>query len=206
MADSEERILPICDVSGSMTCNYGGGSLTPMDISVSLGLYVSERNKSIFKDAFITFSESPKMQYLKGTIVQRMDQLERADWGMNTNLNKAFGLILARAVEEKLSPDEMPTCLLIISDMEFDNCANLTNYEKILENYECSGYEIPKIVFWNVHGRAGNVPVSAKQKNVGLVSGATPAVIKGVLSGKTFTPVDIMLETLNDEAYAEVKI
>ena len=39
----EEKILPICDISGSM-CGL------PMEISVSLGIYLSERNKSVFKD------------------------------------------------------------------------------------------------------------------------------------------------------------
>lgn len=202
MVDNKERILPICDVSGSMTCHNG----LPMAISVSLGLYLSERNKGIFKDAFVTFSGHPKMEYLTGSVAQRIQQLEQAHWDMNTNLNAVFSLLLKRAIAEQVASDEMPTVLLIISDMEFDNCASLTNYEAIIEKYRESGYVAPKIVFWNVNGRAGNVPVSAKQKNVALISGATPAVIKGVLSGKTFTPVDIMMETLNHPDYKEIRL
>ena len=52
---SSEKILPVCDVSGSM-------SGLPMDISVSLGIYLSERNEGIFKDAFITFSGKPTIE------------------------------------------------------------------------------------------------------------------------------------------------
>jgi hypothetical protein len=199
MLENNERILPICDVSGSMVG-------LPMAISVSLGIYLSERNSGIFKNAFVTFSENPKIQYLQGTLTQRARQLEKAAWDMNTNLNKVFSLILDKAVENHLDEKDMPTTILIISDMEFDSCGVLTNYEAILEKYNKAGYQIPKIVFWNVNGRSGNVPVNAKQKGVALVSGASPAIIKSVLSGKDFSPEGIMIETLNNERYSSLKI
>ena len=200
LKDTDEKILPVCDVSGSMQG-------LPLAISVSLGLYLSERNKSIFKDAFVTFSGSPTMEYLKGTVVQRMKQLEEAHWDGNTDLNAVFELLLKRAVAESVPESEMPTMILIISDMEFDGCAQLTNYENIVKKYTSAGYTIPKIVFWNVNAHSGrNVPVSAKSKNVALVSGATAAVIKGVLTGKDFSPYGIMLETLDNAVYDVVKV
>lgn len=199
LADSNERMIPVCDVSGSM-CGL------PIEISVSLGIYLSERNKSVFKDAFITFSGNPKMEYLKGDFVSRCRQLSRAHWDMNTDLNKVFELILSKAIDNDLSQEDMPTTILIISDMEFDYCGRLTNYEKIVQNYEDAGYEIPKIVFWNVNGREGNVPVNAKKKNVGLVSGCSPAIVKSVLTGDTFTPESIMKKVLLSERYEPIKL
>lgn len=195
MADTNERILPICDVSGSMTG-------LPMDISVSLGVYISERNKSIFKDAFVTFSERPTIQYLRGTVTDRFAQLERAQWDMNTNLDAVFNLLLGKAIENNLTNDDMPTMLLIISDMEFDSCGRLTAYDNIKAKYEMAGYTIPKIVFWNVNGRKGNVPVSSKTKNVALVSGAGPSTLVAVLKGgEEFTPTSIMLNALDNDRY-----
>jgi len=199
MAESKEQILPVCDVSGSM---YG----LPIEISVSLGLYLSERNKGIFKDAFITFSGNPKMQYLKGDLVSRANQLERADWGINTDLNKVFKLVLDRAIAENLDEKDMPTMLLIISDMEFDECGKLTNYEALVQDYENAGYKLPKIVFWNVSGRQGNVPVSSKTKNVALVSGASPSIMISILGGKDFSPYGVMKTTLNSERYSNLVI
>ena len=79
MEGSTERILPVCDVSGSMEG-------LPMDVSISLGIYISQRNEGIFKDAFLTFSETPEMNYLKGNLYQKMLQLKKANWGMSTNL------------------------------------------------------------------------------------------------------------------------
>lgn len=196
---TETRMIPVCDVSGSM---HGD----PMNISVALGVYLSERNAGIFKDAFITFSEKPTVEYLTGTASQRFAQLERASWGFTTNLSAVFDLILTKATEEKISESEMPNTILVISDMEFNSCGRLTNYDNIVNKYTQAGYKTPNVVFWNVNGRAGNVPVSAKQKGVALVSGCSPSIVKNVISGKSFTPTDIMLEVLNNKIYNVVKV
>lgn len=196
---NKERMLPVCDVSGSM---YG----LPIAISVSLGVYLSERNEGIFKNAFISFSSNPVMEYVQGTVTERFDQLEKAHWDGGTNLSGVFEMILDRAKAEKVPEKEMPTSILIISDMEFNSCNNLTNYENIKEKYNIAGYKIPNIVFWNVNGSGSNVPVNSKQKGVALISGASPSVVKSVLSGKNITPVDIMLEVINAKRYNVVKV
>ena len=195
LENSEERILPVCDVSGSM-------SGTPMDISVSLGLYFSERNKSVFKDAFITFSEKPKLQHLKGNLTQRIQQLENADWGMSTNLVAVFELILNAAVTNKLSNDDLPTMIVIISDMEFNMASkSQTNFEVIDKAFAKHEYTRPSLVFWNVNGRENNVPVNKNDKNVALVSGCSPVTIKSILSAREITPVEVMMTALNDKRY-----
>jgi hypothetical protein len=191
----EGSFLPMCDTSGSM-------SGLPMELSISLGVYLSERNKSIFKDAFLTVSEKPELQVLKGNVADRFRQLRGAHWEMNTNLLAAFELILNKAVQAGLPQSDMPDTILIISDMEFDPAwMGKTNYETIQMMYENAGYVAPKIAFWNVKGREGNVPVNAKAPNVALISGASPAIVKNVLAGKDFTPQGIMLETLNSDRY-----
>lgn len=202
MADSNERIIPVCDVSGSM-------SGLPMSVSVSLGVYISERNKSIFKDAFITFSENPRMNYLKGSLYERLNQLESADWGGSTNLEGVYKLILSKAVENKIDESEMPTKILIISDMEFNSCTQKSSdsaISMIQRMYSEHGYNIPQIIFWNVNGRLGNVPANFKQKNVGLVSGFSPSILKSILSGKIDTPESLMLRTIMSERYQPISI
>jgi hypothetical protein len=194
----EGSFLPVCDVSGSMLG-------LPMEISVSLGVYLSERNKGLFKDAFITFSEDPKLQYLTGNVIERFNQLNRAEWGMSTNLQAVFDLVLNKAIENRLSQSDLPETILIISDMEFNSaCRNRTNFEVIQDKFEAAGYKMPKLAFWNVNGREGNVPVSADTKDVALISGASPAIVKNVLAGKDFTPKGIMLETLLSERYEKI--
>jgi hypothetical protein len=201
MSDSDERIIPVCDVSGSMTG-------LPMDVSISLGVYISERNKSIFKDAFITFSANPKMQYLKGSLYERIRQLSQAEWGMNTNLEAVYNLLLSKAVENNLTEDDMPTKILIISDIEFDSATKCsdTALSMIQRKYSDAGYNMPTIIFWNVNGRIGNVPANFKTENVGLVSGFSPSILKSILQGSIDTPEGLMLRTINSERYEHITL
>lgn len=197
LGDSVNSLIPVCDTSGSM---YG----LPIQICLALGLYISERNQGPFKDAFITFSQNPKMQILKGDINQRLSQLLHAEWGQNTNLTGVFELILRKAKEVNLSEEMMPKTILVISDMEFDCCGNLTNYEMIKKAYNVSGYQCPQIAFWNVNGRAGNVPVTVNKQGVALVSGASPSVIKAVLTNQ-LNPVNIMDSIIETERYSVIQ-
>ena len=199
MEGCNSKILPVCDVSGSMTG-------LPLDVCIALGLYISERNEGIFKNAFITFSESPEMNYIKGdNISQRYSQLYNANWGMNTDLVKTFKVLLHKAVTNNIKSDEMPSTLLIMSDMEFDRCASIdtTNYEHIKVMYEEQGYKIPKIVFWNLNGRIGNVPVDCNVPNTALVSGFSPAILTTILKNEEVicTPLTLMMDALNSERY-----
>jgi hypothetical protein len=200
MEGTNERILPVCDVSGSMGTNNG----LPMAVSVGLGVYISERNEGIFKDAFLTFSGTPEMVYLKGDLFQRMNSLRRASWGMNTNIQATFALILDKALDNHLTEEDMPTKVLIISDMEFDHCGTNTNLESIRYRYESSGFKLPQLVFWNVNGRMGNSPAQFNDQGVALVSGFSPAILKNILAGTITTPEQFVLDVLNSERYQPI--
>lgn len=202
-----ERVLPVCDVSGSMETPIGSSNLTAMDICISLGLYISERNEGHFKDAFFTFSENPTLQYLKGDLYSRFSQLQTSEWGMSTNLEITFQHILDQAVKNSLPQEEMPTCILIMSDMEFNAAMDEshTAMDMIRKKFTESGYSIPKIVFWNLNARGKNIPVQIQDSNTALISGFSPSILKSVLSGKNMSPESIMLETLNSERYSSVK-
>ena len=204
MEGCTDRILPICDVSGSMWSN--SGSVFPIDVSVSLGCYLSERNEGIFKDAFMTFSEEPILQYLHGNIIERFRSLRCADWGRNTNLQRVFDLVLNKAIQNNIPEEEMPTKLLIISDMQFDEASRTqTNFEAIQQKYNNAGYKMPDIIFWNVsNDYYNNVPMNVYDKHTSIVSGYSPSILKAVLSGRMITPVSIMLETINSDRYSQI--
>ena len=215
MEGSETRgILPVVDVSGSMSCPAGGygskSTVTCMDVAVSLGLYLSERNRGIFKDQFVTFSESPKMHKLTGSLVQRVQQLKRSDWGMSTNLEKVFDVLLSAAKNGKVKQEEMPDTILILSDMQFNAAvssyghgsrgSNPTSFEMIEKQYRAAGYDLPKLVYWNINSKSG-VPTEFDQNGTALVSGFSPSIMKAVISAKNFTPVDVMMQAVMDSRY-----
>ena len=217
MENNSERVLPLVDVSGSMETSAGGNpNVTCMDVSISLGLYISERNVGPFKDAFVTFSESPSLQILKGSLNDRYNQLAKSEWGMSTNLEAVFNLVLSKAKESKVSAEEMPTMLLILSDMEFDAAAggrwgrggwNPTAHEMIEEMYADAGYTMPKIVYWNIQSRGdNNKPVHFDEKGTALVSGFSPSLLTNLLAGKEMTPLSMMMSVIDSERYACVTV
>lgn len=208
---SDENILPVVDVSGSMDVSVSG-SVTAMDVAISLGLYTSERMGGVFKDQFVTFSGSPELLKLTGNLSQRFDQMARSNWAMNTDIQAVFKLILGAAKKHSVSQKEMPTKILILSDMEFDACvtAGKSGYragvsasamEMIESEFEAAGYKMPQIVFWNIVGRAGNSPVTYNKAGAALVSGFSPSIVKSVLGGEEMTPISIMLKTVMVEKY-----
>ena len=214
-----ERILPLVDVSGSMGTSCGG-NLTCMDVAISLGLYISERNEGPFKDHFITFSANPQLQHLTGTLKDRFNQMRYADWGMNTNLEAAYKLILDQAVKHNVPQDEMPTQILILSDMEFDSATtsgggwysneiktdwNPTAQEMVKKMFTDAGYELPNIIYWNIQSRGENVPVSFDEQGTALISGFSPSIMTSLLIGVSMTPVSIMMETIGKERYSRIK-
>lgn len=203
----DASILPLVDVSGSMTCAVGRNvNLSCMDIAVSLGLYLAEKNTGKFKDTFLTFSKNPQLLHLKGNVIQKTQQMITSDWAMSTNIHKAIEKILKTAMDGKVSQEEMPKMLLILSDMQFDNCVdlNLTAMKMIKSEYNKNGYSVPNVVFWNLRA-CDNVPVKFNEKGVALVSGFSPAILKSILSVdniENFTPVNIMLNTIMKDRYS----
>lgn len=205
LADTDEAIMPVVDVSGSMTVSVAG-SVTAMDVAISLGLYLSERNNGMFKDHFITFSTSPAMELIRGkSLSERVTQLRRANWSMSTNIEAVFDLILNAAVAHGLPQSDLPTKLLIISDMEFNSAvgsrANDTLFQTIERKFEKAGYVMPQLVFWNVNSRTNTIPVQYNKAGVALVSGMSAAIAKSVLGGKLGTPAQIVQDTVNVPRY-----
>ena len=209
MENSDERVLPVVDVSGSMICPAGGNeNLSCMDVAISLGMYISERNEGDFKDAFITFSESPQLQYLTGGVTERMGQLRSADWGFSTDLEAVFSLILEQAKLNGIPQDKMPTKIMILSDMQFNQAtiSDLGSQSMIESMYNEYGYKKPDIIYWNLNSRGSNFPVEFNKDGCALVSGFSSSILKPLLAGKNMTPESIMMDTVNDDRYSVVTV
>lgn len=201
MEGKEFNGLVVADVSGSMMGR-------PMAVSISLAMYIAERNTAqVWKNKFLTFSAQPELQSIVGsTIGKRIENLSRAAWQMNTDLIAVFKTVLDAGVKNNVSAEDMPQKLIIVSDMQFDQCCRSnkrTNFEQIQKLYRKAGYEMPQLVFWNVNSY-GNVPIEAHDTGTCLVSGCSPSILKSVLTDSVITPVDTMNETVYTERYDAV--
>lgn len=200
--------LTVIDTSGSM---LNGSNPTPMEVAISLGLYIGERNTGIFKDKYITFSEHPSFVRINGKwkLETKIKHIVENSIVANTNLERVFSLVLDAAVEHDLPKSEMPEAIVIISDMQFDSCVedgnNPTAYNMIKQKYHAAGYPVPKLVFWNVAQLdRGNLPVTKHKYGAVLVGGCKPGLFEQILSGKT--PEDFMLKVINSERYLSITL
>lgn len=202
---SEENILPMIDVSSSMECTAGGSkSLTCMDVAISLGLYVAQRNNTQFKDCYFTFESQPNMLCANlGTLKNKFLSIKHAPWGGSTNIVLAFERLLHVAKHNGLTQKDMPTSVVIFSDMQMDNRnsgdVSKTTFEHIKDLYEASGFVMPKLIFWNLNASNTSKPVTKHETGTVMVSGYSPSLLKTVFKGAN--PYEAMLETLMVERY-----
>jgi uncharacterized protein with von Willebrand factor type A (vWA) domain len=200
--EGENNILVMADVSGSMMGR-------PMATSVGLAVYFAQRNTGPFKDVFMTFSAKPELIKLKGnTLYEIVNNAASVHWTMNTDIEKAFRLILETAVANKLSQKDLPKSLLIISDMEFDQATRdgkKTYYQHMKELYAENGYELPKIIFWNVDARQNTFHAKVED-GVQFASGQATSVFKAIIKNADLSAYDMMVDTLNDPMYEEIQI
>lgn len=200
----DENALVVVDGSGSM---YWGGNPQPAEVAQSLAIYFAERNTGAFKNYFITFSKNPKLVEIKGDdIYNKVRFCIGFNECANTNIQKVFELVLRTASKNKLSQNDMPGTIYIISDMEFDTCtedAELTNFEYVKRKFNEKGYKLPRLVFWNVNSWQQQVPVKENEQGVVLVSGCTPKIFEMIMDGET-SPYKFMFNTINTERYEKI--
>ena len=210
--------LVVADGSGSMTSTIGKTNITALDVANALAIYFAEHNKGEFYNKYITFSENPQLVRFNKTdsLHDKIAKCLAHDEVANTNIEKVFGLILNTAIQNKLSQDEMPKNILIISDMEFDSCAECGTgrgyyretpskklFKVIEKAYNEHGYKLPKLVFWNVNSRTGTIPMKENDLGVALVSGFSTNIAEMIMNDK-LDPLEILLDKLNTKRYEKI--
>lgn len=205
--------LAVCDVSGSMEG-------TPMQVAIALGILVSDLVEGPFSKQLITFSETPELHRVEGeTLYDKVGDVSKMKWGMNTDLMAVFKLMLNFAKFHQVKPENMPKTLFIFTDMQFDMArANnkimswqtttvepwKSTYSSIVEMYSNDGYTVPNIVFWNLRDTKPSFPVTADTPGVSLISGFSAEMLKLFLTGdlSQMTPTSMMNLAL--EPYLEL--
>ena len=217
----KENGIAVVDVSGSMTG-------TPMEAAVSMGAYIADKAHGPFANHFITFSARPELVRFEGVdIVDKLNRCVQANWGMNTNLQAVFDMLLDTAMKKGVKAEDMPDKLFIFSDMEFDECVTFdtpkttrrsiwddrddcrivrdenevnSDLELIAKQWAAAGYKLPKVIFWNLNARQNRIP--AIGEGFSYISGFSPSMVDAIFSGKD--GYDLMIEKLMSERYAPV--
>lgn len=194
--EGDNNFLIMADVSGSMMGR-------PMHTSVGLAIYFAERNHGAFANKFMTFTDIPRIVDVTGDDLFDKYCSVTEHVGFDTNLEAAFDAILSTAVRTKCPQADLPKALVIISDMEINawHGGSLTFTEEMRKRFADAGYEMPKLVYWNVDSRKDTFLASKNDPNAILVSGQSASTFKNLIKGIDLSAFEIMVQTLNDPRY-----
>lgn len=218
------KAVAMCDLSGSMTG-------IPMQISLALGILISECTHPSFKDYILTFDATPQWHSFKDwkTLKGKLDSLIGCGQGLNTDFYQACQMILARMIQWKVKPEEAPEDLIVITDMGFDSAANTNNYssssrhsawetqiQRIQREFREAGeylwgkgrgWKAPRIVIWNVRAVFKDFHATADQEGVVQLSGWSPSILNVLQKSgvQVTTPYLGMRRILDDERYDAVR-
>jgi hypothetical protein len=127
-AYAKQGCLPVCDVSGSMSCAAAEG-ISCMDVSISLTIATSMMNPEPYKHIAISFTDTPSLLYFYNTqtkqemTFQEKISLINRHVGYSTNIGAVMDLVRDIAVNNAIPEAELPH-VLIFSDEGFDNQIN----------------------------------------------------------------------------------
>lgn len=201
MEESNLRIMPIVDFSGSMDCS-ASGSITAMDVAHSLALYCSDKigKDNPFYRMYIPFSNTSKLvNWKKKSFSEAANRQSCNGFYGSTNIKSGLDRILESAKMFNISNEQIPNCLLILSDMQFDrgtSNGNETVVESCMKEWEDAGYDRPNIIYWNLAGYAGS-PATKQHENVALVSGFSPSILGSILGGADFSPMAVLDQAIS---------
>ncbi len=200
-------MMCVVDTSGSM--RWGEGSVMPIDVAISLGIYCAERCNGPFANHYISFASRPQLIPIEGTdFVSKVMKIYRTNLIDDTNLEAVFDVLLD--VAETTDIENVPETLVIISDMEINMAVGdwgykeedvFTDMERIRAKWKMKGYKCPRLVYWNVN--ASNNTVLDKGEGVSFVSGCSPVIFEQILKGAT--GYELMLDKLNSDRYAMIR-
>lgn len=202
------KCVPMCDFSGSM-------SGTPLQVSMALGILLSEVNHPAFRDGMLTFDSDPHWLSFKPgmSLAQKVRYAGQHGQGLSTNFEAALKLVLQRMINAKVPVGEEPDALVVFTDMGFDAaCRSGTrDYDTILERFQkqfamAGGWKVPTIVIWNLRADYKDYHARADRKGVIMLSGWSPSSMKILMNGiKVQNPYEAMREILDDKRYDAVR-
>jgi hypothetical protein len=196
---SDVDIMPVVDVSGSMTG-------TPMEVAIALGLVVSYSqcfNKAAaYERLFLTFDCYPSLFKLPPIFMSEDNELpcslagtvarfmRMKPWGGSTDFNASMRLMLQVLKKKYPEGTSRRQILMVFTDMQFDSAdsgnKHISNFSLLQQEFRDARVPLPTIVFWNIRGDVSvdnmGLPTDVQQKNVVYLSGYSADLLRDFFS------------------------
>ncbi len=200
------KVVPMCDFSGSM-------SGLPMDVSLALGILISEIAAPAFRDHILTFDSTPQWHSFVGktSLKEKIKSIQGCGQGLSTDFYKACQLIIRKMEETRVPIGEEPEDLIVLTDMGWDAAKQSgdhryggystntdpwsTQLAKIRQEFaeasarvwgsgsSSTGWKVPRIVVWNLQAQYKDFHATATDEGVLMISGWSPNILKVLQKG-----------------------
>lgn len=178
-------------------------------LSISFALSVSENYKGFFKNKLLNFSNNPTFyNIIDNNLYDKYKQISNINWSATIDFNKIFDLILNKCLENKISSDEVPENLLIITDISYEVCNTIkTDFQYIDKKFNTYNYKKPKIIFWNlsVDDIQYNFPYERINNDIIIINSDSKILINHFFNN-SFNPENIISEIINVDKYKNISI
>jgi hypothetical protein len=214
------RCIPLCDFSGSM-------SGIPMDISLALGILISEITHPSFRDHILTFDSTPTWHSFVGSksLKDKICSTQSVGQGLSTDFYKACMLVLRKMEAARIPVGEEPEMLLVLTDMGWDAASGPAQHrtawssqiQRIQAEFreasdrvwgsDSPGWKVPTIVVWNLRAEYNDFQAKSDDQGVLTLSGWSPNVLKALQNGTLdqITPMAGLRAILDDNRYDPVR-
>lgn len=193
-ANNDNGLLVVRDISQSMFSMVPGTQVSSFSVGKAMALYFSELLTGAFANSYASFSAKCELRTWKGiTPVDKWRNDNEQFYSQDTNLQSVanfFAGIKAKGIDE----GEFPSGILIISDGEFNEEANVSNFTAFRSNLLAAGFSDEyvknfKLVLWDIPNRYyGGSKTKfedfADSPNSFYISGLDPAAIAFLLGTK----------------------
>lgn len=209
--NGSRKIIPMANISELML--FGSGDIRPMTLSIGLSILFSQVTHSTFKDRVLTYESNPKWVNLSeySTLESKIRELVSSNTNScNTNIQVALELILNLAISTNVISEDIPdlcifTNMKIDSRVEYSETWNVSIYETMKAKFVDAGFEMPRIIFWNLSAKNTYHYVSGNIPNTVILSGFSQSIFKYIMNEKEITPYDILRDILDSERYKCIK-
>lgn len=196
-------VIPVVDTSGSMS------SAGVMHYAIAMGIVCA--SISIIPGKLITFSQTPEVFRFDPNedIFSLVRKIKNCAWGMNTNLDATYKLLLSEMREARSRGVDISSDfrLAIFTDGQFDQMVTyskrgrdhyggdrLSGFDTFQKRQEKAftdaGFGVPLVVYWNMANRKVGFPAQSDTTGVLLVAGFSQTVMVEVMSGDYSLTVD----------------
>jgi hypothetical protein len=179
------------------------------DVGISLGLLSSASNYGIFANSVANYMEKPYFTVIpQGDIVTQLGVICKMEWSSSINLDNLYDMILENCRENKVDVKDVPTRIIVTTDTDFSERIDgkrIVNFGNIEKKYKKFGYEMPKLIHWNISNDSGLFPFKNISKYVSQLSGLDESIYKYMLYNSVLCPLEMMREKINDDMYMNIR-